>query len=136
NNGITTNPYPLSIPGAISITGNSVPASAGDYKTFYYFFYDIRIAFADCPSPRVAITASNPTTPVITLNGTTLTSSVTTGNQWYLVASPIVVAISQTYTPVYSAVYKSVIATSSGCELSSNETNFVSTAVIDVTDNE
>lgn len=136
NNGITTNPYPMSIPGTISITGNSVPASSGDYKTFYYFFYDMRIALADCPSPRVAIQATNVTAPVISLNGTTLSSNVATGNQWYRDGAPIAGATNQTYSPPFSGVYKSVISTASGCQVSSNEINYVSTAVIDVIDNE
>jgi hypothetical protein len=136
NNNIAANPYPLEIPGTISITGNSVPAGTDDYRKFYYFYYDIRIALADCPSPRVAVTATTPVAPVITLNGTLLSSNTASGNQWYRDGAPIAGAISQTYTPVFSGVYKSVVATASGCQLSSNEINFVSTAVIDVTDNE
>jgi hypothetical protein len=135
NNNITTSPYPLSIPETISIIGNNVTAPT-DFRTFYYFFYDMRILLADCPSPRVAVLATTVTAPVITLNGNVFTSNALTGNQWTRDGNPIAGANGQTHTATASGLYKSVVTTASGCNLNSNEINFVSTAVVDVNVNE
>lgn len=51
--------YPYSLPGLISITGNSANNAA-----YYYFFYDWEVA-SFCAGSRVAVNAViNPTTPV------------------------------------------------------------------------
>lgn len=53
-------------------------------------------------------------TPTITLNGGTLYSSSSAGNQWYLGGVPIAGAIQPTYTPTQSGSY-TVITTINGC---------------------
>ncbi len=135
NTSTTTMPYPFSIPETFSITGNYASPQQ-DHRNFYYWFYDMRINLLNCASPRTAIVAGNITAPVITLSGSTLTSSAADGNQWFRDGAEISGATGQTYTPVISGTYKSVVTASSGCLLASNEIPFISTAVIDVSDNE
>jgi len=66
-NGTTTNglyrndmgaSYPYSVPGVISITGNTnIPSN-------YFFFYDWKITAYDCPGPRAAVPVYVDTTAV------------------------------------------------------------------------
>ena len=64
-------------------------------------------------SATVTVTA-NPATPTITANGSTLTSSSATGNQWYLNGNAIPGATSQNYTVTQNGNY-SVTVTANGC---------------------
>jgi len=132
---VASSPYPLSIPETFSITGNNV-ISPNDFRNFYYWFYDMKIQLVNCPTARKAVVAGAVTLPTISLNGTTLTSSIATGNQWFKNGAEIPGATGPTYNPTVSGIYKSVVTAASGCLLASNEINFVSTAVIDVSDNE
>ncbi|MEI9913388.1 MAG: S8 family serine peptidase [Bacteroidota bacterium] len=134
NNEIPVNPYPFTVPGIISITGNSAILAADPvyYQKFYYFFYDAAVKLAACPSGRVAITPTTVTAPTITITGNVLTSSSATGNQWYLNGSPVSGANSQTYTAVASGLYSAAVTNTNGCTLSSNEINFTLTPVINV----
>jgi len=133
NNGVTTSPYPFSIPGIISITGNSavLATDANYFQKFYYFFYDMRVRLNGCASDRVAVVATTSVTPVITLTGNTFSSSVATGNQWYLNSNPIPGATGQTYTAAASAngIYQSIVTTPLGCNSPSNEITFGVTGI-------
>jgi PKD repeat protein len=55
-----------------------------------------------------------PSTPTITQNGSVLTSSAVSGNQWYLDGNPIVGETNQTYTYTVNGTY-TVIETTNGC---------------------
>jgi len=136
NTSTTALPYPFTLPGVMSITGNDGAGSGNTdttaYKKFFYPLYNVGIRLTGCPGPRVPIVATTATTPTITLNGNVFTSSALLGNQWYRSGTPISGAIFQTDTAVYSGLYKTVVSDGSGCALSSNEINFISTAVTDV----
>jgi len=133
NRDITGTNYPYSIPGVIELTGNgAVDGTDPDYyQGFYYFFYNMSIQIAGCASARTAITPTTPTAPVITLNGTQLSSSAAAGNQWYLNGTAIAGAVGPNYTPVLSGTY-TVRTTTNGCTLTSNEIPYVATALPNV----
>ncbi|MCG2617861.1 S8 family serine peptidase [Terrimonas sp. NA20] len=135
NNITSTTHYPYTVPGVISITGNTATDPAGVdqnyFQKFYYFYYDIGLKLPYCASDRAAIVATTPTAPVITQNGNVLTSSVATGNQWYLNGFAVSGATEQTFTPTTNGIY--TVAISSGaCILTSNQINFTTTAVVNV----
>ncbi|MGN6637824.1 MAG: T9SS type A sorting domain-containing protein, partial [Mucilaginibacter sp.] len=123
NSGVTG--YPFKIGNVFSITGNTA-SSATDtayYKGFYYFFYDMKLKSPGCASAsRQAVTVVK---PVITQNGTTLTSNFATGNQWYLDGSPIDGAIDQNYSPKQSGNYSVYVTVSDGCVAQSDNFTYI-----------
>jgi hypothetical protein len=127
NTNISKDPYPLTLPGIMSITGNDLrdfgKADSIIYShKLYYPFYHIGIRLAGCPSPRTAIAAQTEESPVITLNGNTLSSSVADNNQWYVNDSLLVGHTAQTETPSIPGIYYTkVIDPTTGCELISNK---------------
>jgi len=136
----STVPYPISIPGVASITGNNFyDAGKADsltyYKKFYFPFYNLGIRLPGCPGgARTAVVATTAPSPVITLNGNVLTSSVATGNQWYRSGILLPGATGQTDTAIYSGTYTTVVTDqTTGCSLTSNGINFVSTGTTDPT---
>lgn len=134
NNNITANPYPYTLPGIISITGNSAidATDPNFYQRFYYFFYDVTVKLTSCPSARVPIVATTSTAPVITLNGNQLSSTAAVSYQWYRNSTPVSGANSQTFTPTQSGQYTVEATDASGCTLQSNAVDFVLTPVTNV----
>jgi hypothetical protein len=66
------------------------------------------------PSLNVTINAI-PATPVITATGSLLTSSASTGNQWYFEGTAIVGATGQTYTVTNNTGFYWCVVTMNGC---------------------
>lgn len=133
NNNITSNTYPYSVPGVMSITGNSATLN-GDpdyFQKFYYFYYDISLKLANCASGRVPIIPTTNPVPVINNNGNVLTSSIANGNQWYLNGVLISGATSQTHTATADGIYTTKV-TANNCTLTSNEINITTTSVPNV----
>lgn len=130
NSNITNDPYPLSIPGVISITGNdqrdygkadSVTAS----HKLYYPFYNMGIRLNGCPIPRVAVKDTTVTSPVITLIGTKLTSNFASGNQWYVNDSLLANRTQDTMTASIPGVYYTKVSdATTGCVLKSNSVTY------------
>ncbi len=78
---------------------------------------------------------ANPAVPTITVGGNTLTSSSTTGNQWYLNNALIGGATNQTYTATANGLYTVVVSNSFGCKATSTATNLTTTGISSVADN-
>ncbi|HEY6503306.1 MAG TPA: S8 family serine peptidase [Chitinophagaceae bacterium] len=137
NNNLTGTTYPFSLPGIISITGNSAvdpgtPPDPNYFQRFYYFFYNAEIRLASCPSPRTAVVATTATAPVITQTGNILSSTPASLYQWLRNGVAISGAVGQNYTPTESGTYKVNATDAGGCTLSSNEINVTITAVPNV----
>jgi len=114
NNGGVSG-YPFKIGDVVSIIGNTAASSSDTayYKNFYYYLYDIHLESPGCASAaRQAVTVVK---PVITQNGTILSSNLASGNQWYLNGAPISGAVNQTYSPKQSGNYTVGITSVSGC---------------------
>jgi hypothetical protein len=131
NNNISSNPYPIGIPGLFTFTGNSASYSTppNNFQAFYYFFYDMKLKLAACPSGRTAITATTAVAPTITIAGNVLTSSATTGNQWLADGIAIPGETNSTYTATAAGNYSTQVTDAGGCTLTSNVINFTATAV-------
>ncbi|MDH7462073.1 S8 family serine peptidase [Chitinophagaceae bacterium 26-R-25] len=134
NNGVTTKPYPFTIPGVFSINGNSAGFTS-DYQNFYYYLYDMKLRLSNCESSRIAIdaTTASPVAPTITLNGNMFTSTSSAGGklQWLLNNAPIAGATGPTYIVRQAGAYKLVDTTATGCIMYSNEIYYGSAADID-----
>ncbi len=134
NNNIATNPYPMNLPGLMSITGNTATGSGTEPTTFYYYFYAMKVRAAGCSSsqPRLAVVANAPLTPTITQNGNVLTSSVSTGSFTWLVNGMVVPgATGSTLTISEGGNYR-VQVVSGGCVFESPEFSAVLTAINNV----
>ncbi len=70
-----------------------------------------------------------PSTPIIAINGGVLTSSASTGNQWYLNGSSIPGATSQNYTPSQNGIYSLTVTDINGCSATSADFNFTITNI-------
>jgi len=131
NNNIPSNPYPIGQPGVFTFTGNSAVTTGNPnlYQTYYYFFYDVRLAFGNCPSSRASVLVNAAPTPVISLNGNTFTSNIASGNQWYKNSAVIPGATAQTYNAQTSGTYYTVVTDSFGCATQSNSLPLTVTGV-------
>ncbi|MFM7079196.1 MAG: T9SS type A sorting domain-containing protein [Bacteroidota bacterium] len=110
--------YPYTFPGSsVSITGYFNPNQASG--SFYYFFYNWQIT-EGCKSNRVPVTGvvnSVPSVPIINTNGTVLSSSSATGNQWFLNGIVIPGATGQSHNMnlTGAGTYTVSVTNSSGC---------------------
>ena len=131
NNNVTGSPYPFTLGNLISITGNSATSATDPnyFQNFYYGLYDIKVRTTDCVSERATVVAPAAATPVISLVGDLLSSSIATGNQWYRNGIGIAGATSQTYKPVESGNYTVRVLDNSGCQMTSSAYTFVLSAV-------
>lgn len=134
NQGIPSNPYPISIPGVFSITGNSnkynpnVPSDTTFDQGYYFPMYDIGITLDECPGPRTAVTPTTEAAPTITLAGNVLSSSADSGNQWYLNDTLLSGATGSTDTAHLPGIYYTLVTDPvTGCKLKSNMIQYSNT---------
>lgn len=123
NGGV--NGYPFKIGDVFGIIGNTATSAADTayYKSFYYYFYDVQLKSPGCASAsRQAVPV---TKPVITQNGTTLSSSAPANNQWYINGAAIQGATGQTYSPAQSGNYQVAASLSNGCVSQSDNFAYV-----------
>jgi Subtilase family/GEVED domain/Secretion system C-terminal sorting domain len=133
NNLIATNPYPMNIPGVVSLIGNSaIDPNSLEQRKYYYFFYDMTLRLANCGTNRATVTAVTPVAPVITQSGNTLSSSSAVGNQWYRNGTSIAGATGPTYNANVSGTYKSIVTSVTGCQVASNDLAVTVTAIPNV----
>lgn len=86
---------------------------------------------AGCSATSAAtVVTVNPTpaTPTVTANGTTLSSSSATGNQWYLNGVLIVGATGQTYTTTGPGTYTVVVSGAGNCPSSPSTPRVITAA--------
>jgi len=99
--------------------GNMLPgATLQTYSAKQSGVYSVRVTSNSCTSNMssgMAITVNQiPSTPAITKNGNTLTSSATSGNQWFKDSVVISGATGQSYTTTANGLY-TVKVTLNGC---------------------
>lgn len=137
-NGGTTPSYQWQVnginAGSNSATYSSTSLNNNDIVTC------ILTSNAACANPSTATSTATtvtvnpiPSTPTITLTGAgTLTSSSTTGNQWYLNNNIIIGATSQTYVATSNGNY-TVVVTNGGCASSASSPVTTTIGVNEVT---
>ena len=132
NANIKTNPYPLTLPGVMSITGNDfIDIGKADSITysqkFYYPLYDIGLRLEGCPSSARTAIAATTTGSALTIaqQGASFVSSAATGNQWYLNDSLLTDSTTQQISPSIAGVYYTVVNDpTTGCSLKSNSLTY------------
>ncbi|MDI9366256.1 MAG: S8 family serine peptidase [Flavobacterium sp.] len=137
NNGVTSNPYPVGIPGVFQILTNAAATPA----SYYYFLYNIKIAtLSDSLSDRAAIVATTPTPPTITLVGAvsdSLQTNAVSAIQWYLNGNTISGANTTRIKPIYSGSYSVSGSDANGCNATSAALIYTATTgVINVSNTE
>ena len=135
NNNIATTNYPYTVPGLLTITGNTARQTGNPnyFQSFYYYMYDINVKpLTGCPSERTAIVATTSAAPVITNNGNVLSSNFVDGNQWFLNGVAINGATGQNHTATASGTYRVERGDATGCVLESNTIVITLTPVTDV----
>ncbi len=97
---------------------------------------------SSCASPATATSTgvtvtinANPQVPTITVTGNTLTSSASSGNQWYLNAAIINGAVNPAYTAAANGSYTVVVTNSFGCSSTSSATTVFTTGISTVENN-
>lgn len=83
-------------------------------------------------APKNVTVHSNPPTPNITINGNVLTSSSSTGNQWYLNGNLIAGATQQNYTAQQNGNYHVVVTNANNCSAQSNTLAFTTVGIADL----
>lgn len=122
NSGVSG--YPFKLGDVFSITGNTASDGTNPnyYQNFYYYFYDLAVRSAGCTNgQRTLVTTSGPIAPSITANGNLLTSSASSGNQWYYNGALIAGATGTTYTANVPGSY-TVKLTAGNCTATSATT--------------
>jgi uncharacterized repeat protein (TIGR03803 family) len=113
--GATTNPYTLS---------NLKPADAGPV------YCDVMNGCSSSNSNTATLTVfALPTVPSISQNITSLVSSATAGNQWYLNGTLIPGATAQSFVVSQNGNYQVVVTNTLGCSSSSAPYNFSDTGI-------
>jgi hypothetical protein len=107
-------------------------ASTSSINVYTAGTYTVTQSVSGCLSPAGSATAA-PIIPVpvyVTLNGATLTSSASSGNQWYEVLLGMLNgATGQTYVPIQNGNYYSVVTDNNGCLINSDTINVLTTGI-------
>lgn len=114
-------------------------ATAGTYQATQSGTYTVTTSVnnvASIPSNGIVVMVKPvPAKPVISQNGTTLSSSEGAGNQWYKEGVSISGETNQTYKPSTAGNYSVVVTTNNCASVSSDSYHYVYTGIINI-DNE
>lgn len=119
--------YTWTVPaGASIVAGNNTNSITVDWSSSStggaITVYGTNACGNGVTSPAYAVTVNPiPATPVITWDGSVLTSSSATGNQWYVDGVAVAGATGQTYIPAVNGVYY-VVVTLNGCSSAQSNT--------------
>ena len=126
NAGVTDLPM-SSIGNVVSLSGAYFESNGTTITASYYYLYNMLFKALGCTDQsRSAVQIIKPT---ITQTGSTLNSNFNSLNQWYLNSTLISGATGKTFTPTVSGLYKVEILNASGCVNTSNDFNYVLSAI-------
>ena len=91
-NAVTNIGYPYTIPGVLTLTGALF--NGGEIQSAFYYLYGMKFKSYACPSPRVQVTLSTGTSPVISVTPTGA-SKICLGDKL------VITATAASGTPVY-----------------------------------
>ncbi len=127
--------YPYTVPGSpVTITGFVSPTFG--VGIYYYYFYNWEVT-EGCSSNRIPVTGyilNVPAVPLISLFTNQLSSSATSGNQWYLNGVLIPGATGQTYSAFQSGAYSVIVTDPSGCTAASTPFTYTGINEINLAD--
>jgi YVTN family beta-propeller protein len=108
-------------------------ATAQSYTATESGSYTVRTTQNGCSSPSavaLAVTVNPlPSVPTIAVSGNTLTSSASTGNQWFLNGAAIQGATNASYEVQEAGPYTVQVTSAEGCTATSSVHNFVPTSI-------
>jgi Zn-dependent metalloprotease len=116
----------------INITGAISPSlianTSGNYRL------DVSNTFGCKSSSTVTIVNvfANPPKPTITINGNTLNSTATQGNQWFRNTILITGAVSSSYIPTQSGSYTTQVTNSNNCQTLSDPVSYTMTGINEI----
>ncbi|MBK0383294.1 S8 family serine peptidase [Pedobacter sp. SD-b] len=112
--------------GLVNLSG-AYSDTNGIITNAYYYFYNMLFKSLGCTNgKRTAITLAKPT---ITQNGTSLVASYGLKYKWYVNDTIDSTALTNTYNPKKSGVYRVELISPSGCVTSSSDFNYVLSAI-------
>ena len=151
---VTVNPIPvLTVNSSTICAGASVYLTASGATTYSWNTgantssisvspatstnYTISGTSSGCSKTNTTTVTVNapPNNPTITSSGNTLTSSATTGNQWYLNGVLISGATNQTYTSTQNGNYTDIVTNAFNCSSVASNTINVTTTGVDIISN-
>ena len=141
---------PISLTATSACNGQPANLTANGAATYLWSNGDVGSSISATPSVTSVYTCTGSTgacnatqtitvnvgtvsTPSITQTGLVLTSSASSGNQWYLNGAPIIGETAQTYTVTQNGYYSVWVTTPIGCKSSSSTQQVITTGFENLT---
>lgn len=124
----------LSAPSGFSAYEWSTSATTQSINVSSAGNYSVRVEnnqgfYSPWSDPKNVVVNPSPSTPTVSVNGNTLTSSSASGYQWYFNSNIISGATQQTHIAQNSGDYHVVVSNSSNCTAESNPVNITVTGI-------